>query len=136
MNRFTQKRSILYFAFGWLFIVALFADGANLDDLIPGTVVVHSDEDYSLQTDAQLLTPVSSGMPLSPHSLPQNFPKRETPKPLTPLKIVYDQDSDSIAADPALASESCVILPPEDHVYNESATPMQSLFLLHCSLLI
>lgn len=136
MNRFTQKRSLLFFAFGWLFVVALFADGANLDDLIPGTVVVHSDEDYSLQTDAQLLTPVSSGVPVSPHSLPQHFPKRETPKPLTPLKIVYDQDSDSIAADPVLASESCVILPPEDHVYNESATPMQSLFLLHCSLLI
>jgi hypothetical protein len=136
MNRFTQKRSILFFVLGWLFVVALFADGANLDDLIPGTVVVHSDEDYSLQTDAQLLTQVSSGVPVNSHSLPQHFPKHETSKPSTPLKIVYDQDSDSIAADPVLASESYVIFPPEDYVYNESATPTQSLYLLHCSLLI
>ena len=136
MNRFTSNKSIVFFAISWLFIAALFADGANLDDLIPGTIVVHSDEDNDSQTDADLLVNVRSTAPVRSHSLPQHPQKQETPQPTTPVRIIYDQDSDSLAANPVLASESSVLLPPEVQVSVESIQPTHSLYLRNCTLLI
>jgi hypothetical protein len=136
MNRFTSNKSIIFFAISWLFIAALFADGANLDDLIPGTVVVHSDEDNDTQTDYDLLVNVVNNTPVHSHSLPQHSPKQETPQPTTPVRIIYDQDSDSLAANPVLASESFVMLPPEAQVSIESIKPTHSLYLRNCTLLI
>jgi len=136
MNKFTSNKSVVFIAVSWLFIAALFADGANLDDLLPGTIVVHSDEDNDSQTDAQLLTHVSNDMPVRSHSLPQPSHSRETPQPTPPLRIVYDQDSDSLAASPVLASESSVILPPEIHISIKSIEPTHSLYLRNCTLLI
>jgi len=136
MNRFTSNKSIVFFAISWLFIAALFADGANLDDLIPGTVVVHSDEDNDTQTDYNLLVNIANNTPVRSHSLPQHSQKKETPPPPTPVRIIYDQDSDSLAANPVLASESSVMLPPETHVSIESIKPTHSLYLRNCTLLI
>ncbi len=136
MNKFTSNKSIIFFAICWLFIVALFADGANLDDLIPGTVVVHSDEDNDTQTDYDLLVNVPNNTPVHEHSLPQHPQKQETPQPTTTLRIIYDQDSDSLAANPVLASESFVMLPPQTPVYFESQKQTHSLYLLNCTLLI
>ena len=45
MNKIAQNKSKFFLAFVWLFLAATFADGANLDDLLPGFIVVHSDED-------------------------------------------------------------------------------------------
>ena len=136
MNKFTSNKSTVCFVISWLFIAALFADGANLDDLLPGTIVVHSDEDNDSQTDAQLLAHVSNDAPVRSHSLPQHSHSQETPQPTPPLRIVYDQDSDSLAASPVLASEASVMLPPEIHVSVESIQPTHSLYLRNCTLLI
>ena len=136
MNKFTSNKSIIFLAISWLFIAALFADGANLDDLIPGTVVVHSDEDNDTQTDYDLLVNVISNTPVRSHSLPQHSQKPETPPPTTPVRIIYDQDSDSLAANPVLASESFVMLPPEAQVSIDSIKPTHSLYLRNCTLLI
>jgi hypothetical protein len=136
MNKFTSNKSIIFLAISWLFIAALFADGANLDDLIPGTVVVHSDEDNDTQTDYDLLVNVPNDTPVHAQSLPQHSPKQETPQPTTTLRIIYDQDSDSLAANPVLASESSVMLPPETQVAVESIIPTYSLYLRNCTLLI
>ncbi len=136
MNKFTSNKSIIFLAVSWLFIVALFADGANLDDLIPGTIVVHSDEDNDTQTDYDLLVNVPNDIPVHAHSLPQHPQKQETPQPTTTLRIIYDQDSDSLAANPVLASESSVMLPPETQVAIESVIPTYSLYLRNRTLLI
>lgn len=136
MNKFTSNKSTVCIVISWLFIAALFADGANLDDLLPGTIVVHSDEDNDSQTDAQLLAHVSNDAPVRSHSLPQHSHSQETPQPTPPLRIVYDQDSDSLAASPVLASEASVMLPPEIHVSVESIQPTHSLYLRNCTLLI
>jgi hypothetical protein len=136
MNKFTQSKSKVYLALGWLFLAALFADGANLDDLLPGTIVVHSDEDNDSQTESQLLVPVSNNAPIQSHSLPQHSQKQETPQPTTPLRIVYDQDSDSLAADPMPVAQSSIALHPGTQVEYESVTSPQILYLLHCTLLI
>ncbi len=135
MNKFTKNKSQIFFAVCWLFIASLFADGANLGDLVPGTVVVHSDEDNDSQTDYDLLVSVSNNTPVPSHSLPQHSQK-QTPQPTTALRIIYDQDSDSLAANPVLASESFVMLPPETQVCFESIKPTHSLYLLNCTLLI
>lgn len=136
MNKFTNNKSKIFFAVCWLFIVSLFADGANLDDLLPGTIVVHSDEDNDTQTDYDLLVSVSNDTPVHAQSLPEYPHKQETPQPTTTLRIIYDQDSDSLAANPVLASESFVMLPPETPVCFESFKPPHSLYLLNCTLLI
>lgn len=136
MNKFTRNRSKIFFAISWLFIAALFADGANLDDLIPGTIVVHSDEDNDSQTDSQLLAHVANDVPVQSQSLPQHRQNQAAPQPTTPVRIIYDQDSDSLAANPVLASEASVMLPPETHVSVESIIPTHSLYLRNCTLLI
>ena len=136
MNKFTQNKSKIFFAVAWLFVVALFADGANLDDLIPGTVVVHSDEDNDTQTDYDLLANVTNNSPVRSQSLPQHSKKQETPQPTTTLRVIYDQDSDSLAANPVLASEAFVLLPPQTPVYFESQKQTHSIYLLNCTLLI
>jgi hypothetical protein len=136
MNKFTANKSKIFFAICWLFIAAMFSDGANLDDLIPGTVVVHSDEDNDTQTDYDLLVNVSNDTPVHAQSLPQHPQKQETPQPTTTLRIIYDQDSDSLAANPVLASESSVMFPPETQVAIESVIPTYSLYLRNRTLLI
>ena len=136
MNKFTKNKSKIFFAVCWLFIAAMFSDGANLDDLIPGTIVVHSDEDNDTQTDYDLLVNVHDNSPVRSQSLPQHPKKQETPQPTTTLRVIYDQDSDSLAAAPVSLAESFVPLLPETLVEYESTTSAHSLYLLNCTLLI
>ncbi len=136
MNKFTANKSKIFFAVSWLFVAALFLDGANVGDLIPGTVVIHSDDYNDSQTDSELLVSVFNDTPVRSHSLPQHPQKQETPQPATPLRMVYDQDSDSLAAAPILASESFVILPPQTPACYESVKQTHFLYLLDCTLLI
>ena len=136
MNRFAERKSVVFLVLIWAFLAALFADGANLDDLLPGTVVVHSDEDNATQTEAELLTALPSKAPVRSHSLPRLPQKKDENQPTPPLRIIYDQDSDSLAADPVSLAETFVPLPPESPVAYESATRTNSLYLLNCTLLI
>lgn len=136
MNKFSTNKSKIFFALSWLFIAALFADGANIDDLLPGIVVVHSDEDNAAQTEAELLTALPAKTPVRSHSLPQYPQKKADSQPTSPLRIIYDQDSDSLAANPVSLAESFIPLPPETPVEYESASSVHSLYLVNCSLLI
>jgi hypothetical protein len=136
MNKFAQNKSKIFLAFVWLFLAATFADGANLDDLLPGFIVVHSDEDNATQTESELLTPSATKTPVHSHSLPQPLQKKEDSQPTPPLRIIYDQDSDSLAAAPVPLAESFVPLLPETLVEYESAASAHSLYLLNCTLLI
>jgi len=136
MNKFVQSKSKLFLAFIWLFLASMFADGANLDDLLPGFIVVHSDEDNATQTESELLTPSTTKTPVHSHSLPQSPQKKEDSQPTTPLKIIYDQDSDSLAAAPVSLAESFVPLSPQTLIEYESTISVHSLYLLNCTLLI
>ncbi len=136
MNKFVQSKSKLFLALIWLFLASMFADGANLDDLLPGFIVVHSDEDNATQTESELLTPSTAKTPVHSHSLPQSPQKKEDSQPTTPLKIIYDQDSDSLAAAPVSLAEFFVPLAPQTLVKYESTISVHSLYLLNCTLLI
>ena len=133
MNKFTANKSKIFFVVSWLFVAALFLDGANLGDLIPGTVVIHSDDYNDSQTDSELLVSDFNHTPVRSHSLPQHPQKQETPQPTPPLRMVYDQDSDSLAAGPVLASESFIILPPQTPACFESVKQTHTLYLLNCT---
>jgi len=136
MNRFAQKNSKIFLAIIWLFLVTLFADGANLDDLLPGIVVVHSDEDNATQTESELLTASNASLPVHSHSLPRYPKEKKDPQPTAPIRIIYDQDSDSLAAAPVSLAELSVPLLSETPIAYESAVSIQSLYLLNCTLLI
>ena len=136
MNKFVQSKSKLFLALIWIFLASMFADGANLDDLLPGFIVVHSDEDNATQTESELLTSSTTKTPVHSHSLPQSPLKKEDSQPTTPLKIIYDQDSDSLAAAPVPLAESFVPLPPQTLIEYESTISVHSLYLLNCTLLI
>lgn len=92
----------MFLIFSWLFIATMFADGANLDDLIPGGVVLHDDEDAvsppASGSDATNFS--SSGAApnrhFSVHLVPQN--SRSASQPLS-LRVMVDQDSPSLAPD-------------------------------------
>lgn len=136
MNEFACSKSKIFFSIFWFFIAALFVDVANLDDLIPDTIVVHSDEDNNSQSASQLLTHVSDHTPVGSHSLPQHSQKNETRKPSKHIRIIYDQDSDSLAVDPVLASELFVRIWNETRISFESIKPTHSLYIRNCTLLI
>ena len=136
MGLFSCRNSRIPLLFAWLFVVAFLADSANLDDLIPGTIVLHSDEDNSLQSDSGLLENIPLNEPVQSHALPARHSAKNERQAKGPVRIIYDQDSDSLAAQPTLPSESCVVLPSEIRVCVESAQTIRTLYLLHCSLLI
>lgn len=136
VNTVSQTKSKIVLATLWLFIAALFADGANVDDLIPGTVVAHSDEDNASQANSQLLRAVPDVLPIHSHSLPQPLPKQKTPQPKASLRIVYDQDSDSLAANSNLASEASTLFPHQEDFAICTRLHDEALHLKLCTLLI
>ena len=106
----------------------LFLDGINLMDIIPGTFVVHDDDD-----EAQLVCnyPTVAG-----HV--QDGVTKLPPSSSVPFsKIAYDQDSPSEAADPIISCYVSILPITEDHQLLIVQAPSKSdLHLLHCSLLI
>ncbi len=138
MNRFVSRRSSLFFLLAWLLITALTGDAFNLDDLIPGTFVIH-DEDDCLSVDQIVLN----------HGSLSTAPVHH-PGTIAPIKaanggatknshatLAIDQDSPSLANDPLgpvpLESVLCV----DEYVTSqESVTSSEPLHLLHCTLLI
>jgi hypothetical protein len=127
MNSFTQKKSLFFFLYTWLFIAALFADAANLDDLMPSTIVLHSDEDSVSLLSFGLSFNTPQNCPAMPFHSPKN--RGTTHKVLVGgARIIYDQDSSSLAAGPMLASELITLFLRQKEI--QPAIP-QTTSLLH-----
>jgi len=99
MNRFAKSGSLLLQVVTWIFALTLFCDAANLDDLFSGTIVLHDDDEV-------LAPDVISGGGAAELLCQDNAPsgaaheiRQSAEFPRTPVRIVVDQDSPSLAAD-------------------------------------
>ncbi len=125
MFRLAQNSSRLFIYSGWFFVVTLFADGANLDDLFSSTDVIHDDEDVAS---------------VCSHSLPQperaagNQGAKSTDKG---LRILIDQDSPSLAAEDCVAAfVNAIISSGTEETAYDPALPSGLLTIKLCTLLL
>jgi hypothetical protein len=117
----------------WIFVAAYFFDAANLDDLVPGSVVLHPDTNESSLVPSTVLFAGFSGTP-----------SRPAPLPATPvqcnnthaIRLIIDQDSPSLAAEQLVAISCSTILSEEQCLPVQSYRSASSLYLLNCTLLI
>jgi hypothetical protein len=123
----------------WVFMAATAVDAANLDDLIPGVMVLHDDEDgltggglsTALTNEDQSPTPL---LPAVPH---HNDRHQNRKTPSAPLRVIFDQDSPSLAADVDRVAFESIILTPHDPLPSERIpVACEALHLRLCTLLI
>ncbi len=108
ISRLRKTSSLAFTIALWVFAATMFADAANVDDLLSGRVVFHDDE-----SDASVPFMVASaGTSATGHADHGPFSLKKTGegKQLT-LRIVYDQDSPSLPADHIIARDLCFYLP-------------------------
>jgi hypothetical protein len=86
MNRFVKRRSRLFLIVSWAFAATMFADAANLDDIFSSNYVIHDDDAAS--------APYGS-IPSPDRSSPDSQGKF----PPSPVRLILDQDSPSLAAE-------------------------------------
>jgi hypothetical protein len=86
MNRFVKHRSKLFLIVSWAFAATLFADAANLDDIFSSNYVIHDDDDACVPPGP--IPTHDSATPQSPEKAPPS-----------PVRLILDQDSPSLAAD-------------------------------------
>lgn len=86
MNRFVKRRSRLFLIVCWAFAAAMFADAANLYDIFSSNYVIHDDDDAS----------APSGSIPSHDTAPTPSPEKAPP---SPVRLILDQDSPSLAAE-------------------------------------
>jgi hypothetical protein len=138
MNRFIAHRSTLFVAVAILFAAALFADSANLDDLVAGRLVLH-DDDAVLAASVQPGRDANAGSSTHAGQAPRSGSgtHQRHDAPLSLLIIVLDQDS------PSLAAETTADLLGIGLIFSGPARPrtleVQSgdlLYLRFCALLI
>jgi hypothetical protein len=87
MSQFASNRSAMFLIVVWSFLFALFADAANLDDILSSASVLHDDDEV---TSTQCQTGPSEA-----HSAQETNHKVPAP----PLRVIIDQDSPSLAAE-------------------------------------
>ncbi len=136
MTDLVHKRSAGFFLAAWFLMAALFADGVNLDDLLPGTFVIHDSDDA---VQSVLVSPRSPDRHASQPSPFQTRHLSQAAKSSSSrsVRIVFDEDSPSEAADP-LGSGVVAITPVfDDQPVNPSEIAAAGpLHLLNCTLLI
>jgi hypothetical protein len=137
MNRFVKTDSLLFHIAGWFFIATLFCDGANLDDLLSGSVVLHDDDeviaaDQSPYAGADI--PVCRG----DYSYAGASAVRQPVHLLrAPVRVIIDQDSPSLAAGRfQIGSATLPLLKDSPEANFECPLPPESLFIRFRSLLI
>lgn len=117
----------------WIFVAAYVFDATNLEDLIPGTFVMHPDSDESVRTpdaspsDTLLTVPATL---TSPYATAAQSSKRPT------LRIIIDQDSFSLGAEQLVATTCSTVLSEEHRLPLRSYRSAPSLYLLNCTLVI
>ncbi len=135
MNRFVAGKSILFLVLAWTLTATLFADGANLDDLCSGAIVLH-DDDEATAPDAFL------AQAAAPQHHAQAAPKHHGPSdskqlPATPVRVIVDQDSPSLAADTRLETIFEAVNTATSTLVIHRAPPARdALHLQLCTLLI
>ena len=139
MNRFAKSNSIIFVLLTWTFAWALFADGANLDDLIPGKVVLHDDEDMVSQQSMESAASALVCANVNPHAIRHIPPNGGAQKqdPIPAGRVIVDQDSPSLAADHLIGkvfSEESVT--PEESAVVAHLALAEELHLRLCTLLI
>jgi len=133
MIRLAKKASLVFRVGMWLLTAVTFADAANLDDLVADTVVLHDDQDADTQT--ALVTDSASQAASNAAS---NVPRHDSrQRPVAPVRVVFDQDSPSLAADPAPLEALLAIVPTEEPSTPQSpGISCESLHLRLCTLLL
>jgi hypothetical protein len=133
MTKLAKKASLLFQVCMWVFTAVTFADAANLDDLFADTVVIHDDQDAETQPAL-----VMDSAPHAANNAASHASRHDSNKsPVAPVRVVFDQDSPSLAADPAPLETLLAVTPTE-----EPATPLtlrvfcESLHLRLCTLLL
>ncbi len=131
-----RKSGIVIHIAIWVIALATFADASNLDDLAGGTLVFHDDEDGIVQSyfgiGNSTILPPQDGVPTP--QLPKSGP---THYPLPPFRVVYDQDSPSLAATSLIPPELDEATPAEKPlVQYHSILSGEVLHLRLCTLLI
>ena len=117
----------------WIFVAAYFFDAANLDDLIPGNVVVHPDTNESSLAPQPASFEGFVGALAKPGSNP--LTPMQCSKPHT-IRIIIDQDSPSLAAEPLVAITTSTVLTEEHGLPTHSRRSALTLYLLNRTLLI
>ena len=130
---FRKSKSPLVVGIIWIFVAAYCFDAANLDDLIPGNVVVHPD------TNESSLAPQAASFDglVSTPAKPASHPAAPTQcgKPHT-IRIIIDQDSPSLAAEQLIAITCSTVLSEEHSLPIQSYRSSSSLYILNRALLI
>ena len=134
MGHTTNKvKSLFLLGSVWVFLGMYFVDAANLDDLLPDTIVFHPDADDSSPDGS---APELSGNGLNAQkSQPAPDQNASSKKPHT-LRVVIDQDSPSLAAEPLVSMLSSHTIPEDQIHISDSFISTSSLYLLNCTLLI
>ncbi len=137
MDRLREGSSRLVRFFLWLFLVTLFSDAANLDDLLFSSPVIHDDDEFvSAGLGTSCESPAFSdvqriGLP-GPHLFRETLgvvPAR--------MHVIVDQDSPSLPADGSHVQFRSLSLSVNDpSVPPDAQFPGQPLHILFRSLLI
>jgi hypothetical protein len=95
MNQFVKLRKRLFQVMGWCFVATLFCDGANFDDLISGSIVLHEDDEV-YATDLRACEGTNFPMSWEQQSSGGASAVRQSiPLSRTTVRIIIDQDSPS-----------------------------------------
>jgi hypothetical protein len=122
---------------GWCFVVTLFCDGANLDDLIAGSIVLHEDDEvYATELGAH--GGINFPVPWEQQSsMGASAIQQSAPSSRTTVRIILDQDSPSLATGRAyLAYEPFPFLKDFSPASFDNELPTELLYLQFRSLLI
>ena len=130
---FRNMKSPLVAAIIWMFVASYFFDAANLDDLLPGNIVVHPD------TDQASLAPTALSFDVLINAIAKSGSRSaagtQCSKPRV-SRIIIDQDSPSLAAEPLVAITTSLVFSEERAVSVQSHQSALSLYLLNRTLLL
>ena len=89
MSRSSEPRSAVFRIASLLFVITLFCDAANLDDLFSSFVVLHDDIDF-----------IAPGLRSNTASIARiSQMQHQVLAPLRVVRLIIDQDSPAVAAD-------------------------------------
>ncbi len=138
MNQFVSRRSWVYLMLAWILVSALAADAFNLDDLIPGAIVLHDDDDCLSFTQLMTVGNHLQGASSPRHrTVSAKGTQSGTGSGNSHTILAIDEDSPSLANDPLGPVPMESVLCADDFVISETAaTPSNPIHLLNCTLLI
>jgi len=89
MNRLRGSRVAVFQVVSWFFVITVFTDAANLDDLLSPSVVLHGDINIAVSNVPPRAEPTPRSSQIQHHVFVQ----------LDVTRFIVDQDSPALAAD-------------------------------------